>query len=146
VYLASIGSRREAEAGLFDPPSLEEASIGGVLLDVGGVALLGYILYPVIFFRVVALCLRIELGAFGALITWWDRRHFTHVEIPSARLAQRTVARFFGYRSKLFPLPEGHQTEPFAYAGMATLRLAAQSFAEEGIDVDGTHFQHGIKR
>jgi hypothetical protein len=95
VYLASIGSRREAEAGLFDPPSLEEASIGGVLLDVGGVALLGYILYPVIFFRVVALCLRIELGAFGTLITWWDRRHFTHVEIPWARLAQQTVARFF---------------------------------------------------
>jgi len=135
VYLASIGSRREAETRLFDPPSLEEAGIGSVLLDVGGVALLGCILYPVIFFRGVALCVRIELGALGALIAWWDGRHFTHVEIPWACLGQQTVARFSRYKSKLFPLPGilrwNHLRAP------ECLRLAwrPNHSPEEGIEV-----------
>ena len=82
----------QEETGLLYPPPLEEAGVGGVLLDVGGVALLGRILHSMIFLGGVAVCICIELRAFGALITGWDRRHFAHVEILSWPRLKLSVA------------------------------------------------------
>src|SRR5665213_3628023 len=48
------------------------------------------------FFRGVALGLCVQLGAFGALVAGWDRRHFAHVETPWLASGPPRVARFSG--------------------------------------------------
>src|ERR1700744_3646409 len=67
---------------LFHSTSLEESGVGGVLFDVGGIALLGRVLHAVRALRCVALGLCIQLRPLGALVARWDWRHFAQSNAP----------------------------------------------------------------
>src|SRR5476649_929502 len=59
---------RPGAASLLDAPSLEKSGIGGVLLDIGGLALLGRILFAFMPLRAILVHLGMVAGAFGAAI------------------------------------------------------------------------------
>src|ERR1700729_835149 len=65
-------SEKSVGASLLHAPSLEKPGIGGVLLDVGGIALLGQILDIFVPLRGVLVDLGVIAGALGAAIAGRD--------------------------------------------------------------------------
>jgi hypothetical protein len=61
---------------LLNPASFEKSGIGGVLLDVGGIALFSRILNILVPLRGILVGLGIIPGPFGAAIGGRYRRHF----------------------------------------------------------------------
>jgi hypothetical protein len=66
----------QSGSALFHTPSLEKSGVRGVLLDIGGIALLRRILNIVVPLRRVLVRLGMVTGTLLAAIGGWHRRHF----------------------------------------------------------------------
>src|ERR1700712_112962 len=74
--LSPAGFEARSGLALFHASSLEESGIRRVLLDIGGIALLGRILNIVVSLRRILVHLGMVTGTLWAAIGGWHRRHF----------------------------------------------------------------------
>jgi hypothetical protein len=79
---------KSGETSLLDATPLEKSGVGRVLLDIGGLALLGRVLNVFVPLRAVLVHFGMVAGTLGAAIAGRYRRHFVvtrHLDLPGVR-------------------------------------------------------------